>query len=157
MSFSSPWYTFPSVITAQYWASCARLSHFPYIFQKKIVRRFAPTCLHAKWTFSSPCPYLDLGRTHYCLRSPGTPPRLRSRLQIRSVTAKQCKNPGIWPKIQEFGQKIQEFGQKKLAGAKKKTIFGLLLHTKHSIFCQNLSRPASCPNFLSGETQGPEG
>ena len=57
-----PYEFFPSVITAQFWARCARLSHFPCIFQQKISffqKRFAPAgapCLPAKWTFSSPCP-----------------------------------------------------------------------------------------------------
>ena len=60
------------------------------------------------------------------------------------------KNPGIWPKIGVFWRK-------RAAGAKIYMIFGLLQQSKHSIFGQNISRSARCPNFFRTGTQNLEG
>ena len=58
-SIEIPSESFLSIITAQFWARCARLKAFSpkqTPFFSGALRASDPACLRAKWTFSSPCP-----------------------------------------------------------------------------------------------------
>ena len=82
-----------------------------------------------------------LGRLHYTLCSPGTPPSFVGIFESRSVT-----NPDS-VKIQEFSQKSVFLRAKCAAGAKKIGIW-IPIAGKTLTFCQNLSRSAGVSTTL---------